>query len=69
MAIMTHYREDPVKYANALTKARIKCACGHSIVIPACVSMVLCRWCGNYVFKDKKTEFEFRLKEARNNEK
>lgn len=69
MAIKTHYRENPKKYAEVLNEARIKCACGHSIVIPACVNMVLCRWCGNYVFKDKKTEFEFRLKEARNNEK
>lgn len=71
MTMKTHYRENPEKYANILTKSRIKCNCGHSIVIPACVDKVICSWCGNYVFKDKKTEFEYRINQEmrRNNEK
>lgn len=69
MTMKTHYRENPEKYANVLINARRKCNCGHTIVIPACVDMVLCNWCGNYVFKDKKTEFEFRMKERMNNGK
>lgn len=61
--------EDPIKYSRELLQKRIKCNCGHSIYIPPHMDKVICNWCGNYVFKDKKTEFSFRLKEATNNGK
>lgn len=69
MTIKTHYRENPKKYAEMLSKGRKKCNCGHTIMFPSCVDWVLCGWCGNYVFKDKKTEFQYRMKERMNNEK
>jgi len=63
------YYEKPEKYSDILTKARIYCNCGHSVNISSDKDKVLCDWCGNYVFKDKKTEFEFRMKEKMNNGK
>ena len=61
--------ENPIKYMNVLVKKRIKCKCGHSTYIPPELDKVICSWCGNYVFKDNKKEFEYRFKEARNNGK
>ena len=61
--INVRYRENPRKYASILNKNRIKCSCGHSNVIPAKMDKVLCTWCGNYVFRDKKAEFEYRMNE------
>lgn len=42
-------------------KVRYKCKCGHRSVIPKNVEKTVCSWCGNYVFKDKKTEFQYRM--------
>jgi len=62
-------RENPRKYADIMTKNRFKCSCGHSLNIPAKFDKALCTWCGNLVFRDKKAEFEFRMKERINNGK
>ena len=55
--------ENPIKYSRVLTDKRILCNCGHSINIPPHLDKVICSWCGNYVFRDKKTEFEYRMNE------
>ena len=44
-------------------KVKYKCKCGHKVVIPKWVDKNICDWCGNYVFKDKKEEFKYRVKE------
>ena len=44
-------------------KIKHYCKCGHSVIIPAWVDKQICNWCGNYVFRNKKIEFEHRLKE------
>lgn len=44
-------------------KVKYKCRCGHRSVIPESIDKTVCSWCGNYVFKDKKSEFEYRMKE------
>ena len=44
-------------------KAKFRCKCGHRVIIPKWVEKQICDWCGNYVFRDKKKEFEYRLKE------
>lgn len=63
--------EDPIKYVEELSKARIVCNCGHRVIMPPHFDKVLCSWCGNYVFKDKKAEFEYRINQEmrRNNGK
>lgn len=44
-------------------KHTIKCKCGHSIAIINKSGVAECNWCHNNVFKDKKTEFKYRMKE------
>lgn len=61
--------EEIKKYSEIIAKSKIKCMCGHSIAIPPHLDKVLCRWCGNYVFKNKELEFKYRLKEMINNVK
>lgn len=52
-----------------------KCKCGHSVAILNETGVAECSWCRNLVFKDKKTEFEYRMKQnlirerRKNNEK
>ena len=45
-------------------KVKYICKCGHRVVIPKWVDKQLCDWCGRYVFKDKRSEFKYRIKEA-----
>jgi len=44
-------------------KVKYPCKCGHRVVIPVWQDKQVCTWCGNYVFKDKKEEFKYRIKE------
>lgn len=46
-----------------LDKVKYKCKCGHRNVIPQNKEKTLCSWCGNYVFKEKKDEFKYRMGE------
>lgn len=55
--------------ADYYEKIKYKCSCGHVVVIPVYVDKILCDWCNNYVFRDKKDEFKYRLKERINNER
>lgn len=61
--------EEIKKYSEIITQNKVKCMCGHSVIIPPHVDKVLCRWCGNFVFKNKEVEFKYRLKEKINNVK
>ena len=44
-------------------KVKYTCKCGRRVVIPKWVKKQLCDWCGNYVFKNKKDEFLYRVGE------
>lgn len=48
---------------NYYDKIKYKCKCGHKVVIPAWKDSSLCDYCGILVFKDKKAEDLFRIKE------
>lgn len=52
------------RMADEYSKVKYKCKCGHIVVIPKWLDKQLCRWCGQFVFKDKKDEFEYRIKES-----
>lgn len=43
---------------------RYICKCGHSVYIPCYVDKLICSHCGRYVFREKKEEFKYRLKEV-----
>lgn len=51
------------KMTDEYEKVKYVCKCGHRVVIPKWVDKQLCDWCGRYVFKDKKREFNYRISE------
>ena len=52
------------KYHDEVQKAFISCShCGHKVIIRKKEDKVLCSWCKHYVFKDKKSEFEYKIKQ------
>lgn len=53
------------RMADEYDKVKYKCKCGRRSVIPYNVEKVVCSWCGNYVFKNKKDEFKYRLEVQR----
>ena len=49
------------KRINFYTINSVKCKhCGHSVFLSR-EKYTICSWCGYYVFKNKKIEFNFRL--------
>ena len=51
------------------SKVKYQCRCGHRVIIPKWVDKQICDWCGCYVFKNKKDEFNYRMKEFLNDKK
>ena len=57
---MGNYKEDSKKL-DFYTRNSVKCEhCGHTVFL-AREKYKICSWCGYYVFKNKKIEFNFRL--------
>lgn len=54
---------DDIKLMNAYSEIRHYCKCGHSVILPAFVDKKICSWCGHYVFRTPKIEFEYKLKQ------
>lgn len=40
---------------------RVKCKCGHSVMITNKYKRLICSWCGKYVYLNKKDEFKNKL--------
>lgn len=53
---------------NEYDKVKYTCQCGHKVVIPYNVDKKVCSWCKRYVFKCKKDEVLYRIKERMKNE-
>lgn len=51
------------KMFEGYQKITYKCKCGHSVVIANKEGKVICNWCGNYVYADKKKEFKEKIKQ------
>lgn len=52
------------RMSNELDKVKYRCNhCGRRAIIPKYIDKVICDWCGHYVFKNRKDEFKFRVKE------
>ena len=50
--------KEDTRYFNERAKHKVKCKCGHSIAMKPTLNKILCRWCGNYVYKEQKDEFK-----------
>lgn len=50
--------------ASEYDKVKVRCSCGHRVVIPYWEEKQLCGWCKHYVYKNKKIEFKEKMKDA-----
>ena len=50
--------------ARYFTDNRVKCSCGHSLLITSKDGKALCKWCHHYAFISKEAEIRYRNKEA-----
>ena len=55
------------KLDKVIENNRYYCKCGHSVVILPKEEKTFCTYCGHYVFKNKKDEFKYRIKEIMRN--
>lgn len=57
------------KEEDVFNRFKVKCKCSHTIIIPKTCDRVICSHCGYWVYKDKKTEIRYKLKEIMKDEK
>lgn len=55
--------KNDTKLLESISNCTIKCKCGCSNVFTIKTDRIICRWCGNYVYRDSKTEFKYKIKE------
>lgn len=59
-------RKSDIEYqrkSDELDKVKIRCKCGHRVVVPMWVDKSMCTWCKHYVYRNKQLEFRERLKQ------
>lgn len=54
-------KESDVKICEVLTNLKVKCKCGHTIVITKQNPVKECSHCGNIVYRDFKEYFKWKL--------
>ena len=54
------------KYHDKMQDFTYKCKCGHGVVISPKKAKELCKYCGNYVYRNQKEEFIDKLGGYRN---
>lgn len=51
------------KLNSERSNSRVLCKCGHSLLMSNRSNKTICSYCHNFVFKTKKDEFIYRMKE------
>lgn len=51
------------RMAMAYKKITTHCECGHSFIIPNYVDRLICNHCGNYVYRTKEIEKQYKFKD------
>jgi len=46
-----------------IARCRVKCKCGCTTLFTAKTDWCICRWCGHKLYRDKKTEFKYKMEE------
>jgi hypothetical protein len=60
---MKKYNYKKIKdYSEYISKITKYCKCGHSIQFRTQIPYVVCNYCGNIVFANKKSEYDFKIK-------
>lgn len=47
-----------------LSLYKVRCKCSHTMYMPYNVNKVVCNYCGNFVYKNKREEFKDTLKKV-----
>ena len=55
--------KDIEKLMEEQQKSKVTCPCGHRVLMSNRKDRIICTWCKNYVYKDKATEFRYKMKE------
>lgn len=56
--------ETSEKYLNALNEYKVKCKCGHVMILVK-RKWDICSWCGRKVYRSKKDEFKDKIRRLR----
>lgn len=51
-------KKEDTRYFDERTKYKVKCKCGHSILMQPTIEKKLCSWCGYYIYREQKVEFK-----------
>ena len=63
--VFTNSKKEFKKLEDIRTQYKAKCKrCGHTVVLNT-TDKTICNHCGYYIFKDAKTEFQYRMMEAK----
>ena len=54
--------KDRKKLDDEFARLKVKCSCGHSVLL-VLKDRKICTHCGHWVYRDKETEFRYKLKE------
>ena len=52
--------------AIEITKNSVKCKCGCVSVFQAQTDRIICRWCGNWLYRTPQLKFKYEMKERLN---
>lgn len=55
--------QEIVKDYDKIQDYMVKCKCSHTILFTGIKDRLCCSHCGRYVYRDKKTEIKYKLKE------
>lgn len=58
---MMRIKESDIKVEATMTALKVRCECGHTIVITKQNPVKICSHCGNIVYRDFKEYFKWRL--------
>ena len=56
------YKMKSKSYSRFIEESRVLCKCGHSISFTTRTPYIHCNFCGNLVFRNKKCEFDYKVK-------
>lgn len=58
--------KEMIKFQDEMTHLTIKCKkCNHSVQFLGKRDRIICSWCRNYIYKDDKTEYKYKVQELR----
>lgn len=55
------------KLEDKLSLLKVKCKCGHVIVMPVYIDKLICNWCGRIVQNNTLMYFKYKIKKDSDN--